>query len=121
MTLPIALIIAHYFGDFRFQTDWMATRKSWDIRALLLHVFIYTLCFAPWGLTFMMITFMTHLATDAITSQLTTKFFFFVREPDSPTTWSYRPELRHMFFETVGIDQLIHFVTLALTYHYIWR
>lgn len=41
------LLGAHAFGDWIFQTDWMAENKldTWTVRAV--HVSVYTACFAP--------------------------------------------------------------------------
>ena len=53
MTLFEKLLVLHFIGDWILQNQWMAERKttSWEVR--LVHVLIYTFCFAgvvsfPW-------------------------------------------------------------------------
>jgi hypothetical protein len=137
----VALLIAtHFLADFVLQSDWMATNKSkrWD--ALALHVGIYTLCFA-WvtavpgvdGAAFLAVTFASHFATDAVTSRITSRLFFFRREagiwaqaeytmPKHGRTlvnpWMPIEANRHWFFVALGVDQLIHYYTLMATW--IW-
>jgi hypothetical protein len=89
------------------QTDWMAVNKSkrWD--ALTLHVSIYSLGFIWLGWQFAAITFATHFVTDALTSRATRRLYYPVFH-------------RHWFFAMIGLDQLIHYVTLAATYNYLF-
>lgn len=42
-----AQLVAHAFGDFVLQSDWMATEKTKKSTAALAHVLSYTLCFIP--------------------------------------------------------------------------
>lgn len=62
-----------------------------------------------------------HFVTDAITSRITSALWFFkpVAKVDPYDIQLYIAEggSRHWFFVMIGFDQLIHFVTLALT----WR
>ncbi len=119
ITIPLSLLAMHTFADFGLQTDWQAINKSKNWRALGTHVLVYSLCFLPWGLAFALVTFLTHFLTDAVTSRITSKLWFI---PE--ISWTDRGEAvvgpkrgnRHWFFVMVGVDQLIHFTTLALTY-----
>lgn len=117
----LALLVAHFIGDFLLQSDWMATQKSKNADALLAHTGIYSLCFLPWGLMFVLLTFLTHTLTDYATSQLTSALWFFRQEaedgcdPPLQTRWVYVAGRRHWFFVVIGFDQLIHAATLALT------
>lgn len=134
--LPLALLVAHFLGDFILQTDWMAINKSkrWD--ALSAHAFVYSMCFLPWGITFALATFASHYATDAVTSRITSKLWFFRMEPGIweqadyavpkhgrtlVNPWTPRGGNRHWFFVVIGLDQLIHATTLALTLAYVAR
>lgn len=121
LTISLSLLITHFVADFLLQSDWMALNKSkrWD--ALGLHVAVYSLCFAPWGLRFWLLTFITHFITDAITSRVTSKLWFMQNmgivgigpiEHDY-TSWKLIPWKRHWFFVVIGLDQLIHYGTLA--------
>lgn len=123
MTIPLYLLGAHFLGDFLLQTDWMAVNKSKNPRALGLHCLVYSLCFIPCGLTFFGLTFLTHFVTDAVTSRITSKLWFFKPVGEHYNIGGERYELwiprggnRHYFFVVIGLDQLIHYGTLAWTY-----
>lgn len=124
-TIPVSLLIAHFVGDGLLQSDWMALNKSKSLKALSLHVLIYSLCFSIWGPRFWAITFVTHWATDFITSRLTSMLWFIKLRPfmsvlPDATWWDYVANVangkRHWFFVVILFDQLIHFVTLAATF-----
>lgn len=142
------LLVAHFVGDFICQSDWMATNKSKRFEALGFHVLVYSFVLlgimglGMWLLldmggqpvrpliSFILINAAAHLATDAVTSQLTSKFWFFRREegiwvqaeysvPKHWKTlinpWTPIDGKRHWFFVLIGLDQLIHYVTLVAT------
>lgn len=102
----------------------MALNKSKNNQALTIHAFVYAWCFSWWGLEFACFTFLTHWATDYITSRCTSKLWFIDLEPlvvPLKDSWfdyyaHVIPKKRHWFFVVIGFDQLIHFTTLALTY-----
>lgn len=108
MTIPVVtvltLLVLHFIADFICQTDWMAINKSKRVDALLLHVSIYTLFFLGFGWRFAVVTFLSHLITDGITSKINS--YLYERN-------------RHWFFVAVGADQLIHYFTLILTLCYL--
>lgn len=131
MTIPLALVTIHFIADFLLQTDWMAVNKSKDWRALLAHTGVYSVCFLPfYGVGFALVTFVLHTLTDAITSRVTSRLWFFKREdgiwaqaeytqPKHGRTlvnpWSPIEGVRHWFFVVIGADQLIHYGCLAWT------
>ncbi|MGO0063653.1 DUF3307 domain-containing protein [Brevibacillus fluminis] len=43
MTLFEVLLVAHFVGDYLFQTSWMAMNKAKNWAALLVHCAVYTL------------------------------------------------------------------------------
>lgn len=43
---PLPQILAHLWGDYILQSDWMALNKSKRSWPCLVHVILYTLCFA---------------------------------------------------------------------------
>ena len=131
ITIPLTLLVAHFVGDFILQSDWMAINKSkrWD--ALSLHVFVYSMCFAWLGLPFVAATVVTHFWTDAITSRITARLWFLptvkasgaasyvlksLGGEDKPIYEVWVNNKRHWFFAMIGLDQLIHFTTLAFSY-----
>ena len=108
MNISLIILTNHFVSDFLLQNDWMAVNKSKRLDALLLHVTIYSLTFIWLGWKFVLITFITHLITDAITSRITRMLYY-------PIFY------RHWFFAVIGLDQLIHYWTLALTYKYLFN
>lgn len=143
-----AILCAHFVGDFILQSDWMAANKSKQWGALSAHVVVYTLALMavvtsvgtwllgrgadPAGpyLAFAAVNGIAHFATDALTSRITSRLWFFQREAGIWDRASYtRPQdgkqlvnpwtpiegKRHWFFVAIGADQLIHLVTLLAT------
>jgi len=102
----------------------MAVNKSKSWFWLWVHATVYSLCFIPWGFKFYLITFLTHFVTDAITSRITSKLWFIklegpvADEGEPRELWYAYPRLqgnRHYFFVMIGLDQFIHYCTLAWT------
>lgn len=100
----LTLLTLHFIADFIFQSDWMAINKSKKTEVLLAHAGVYSLFFAGFGFKFWIITFLSHMLTDAITSRITSYLY---------------PRSRHYFFVAIGADQLIHYTTLILTLCYL--
>lgn len=116
VSIVLSFLISHWVSDFILQTHWQASNKSKNWLALSSHVATYTvsmgliltilvlipfqldiLLFATWvGLNGVL-----HFITDAITSRISSKLF--------AKDW-------HNFFVVVGLDQLIHYVTLIVTF-----
>lgn len=106
----IILLVAHYISDFLLQTRWMANNKSKNLKALSLHVLVYTVGIAI-ASTFILdgqdIIFYAllngglHFVTDFFTSKWTSSL--------------YKKENWFGFFGVVGLDQLIHGLTLLTT------
>lgn len=136
LSIPIYLLIAHFIGDFILQSDEMAIQKSKDWVALTVHVSFYSICFIFWGVPFYLFTLVSHFITDAITSRITSKLWFIQLEPTARKALSTNligtayDEMfpfdarvlsgqRHWFFTMIGLDQLIHYVTLAVSYHWL--
>lgn len=111
----LALLAVHWVADFVLQTHWQASNKSKNNEALARHVGVYTLVLffatpfifpgtiwiAKLWLAFVFLNGALHFGTDYFTSRWTSKL--------------YAKEDWHNFFVVVGIDQLIHQFTLALT------
>lgn len=108
----LILLAVHWFSDFVLQTHWQAQNKSKSLNALGRHVGVYTMVLwlvTPlifgWP-TFAMLRFVAlngalHFVTDYFTSRLTSRL--------------YEKQDWHNFFVVVGLDQLIHQLTLAGT------
>lgn len=132
LSLPLSILFTHFLADFPLQSDWMALNKAkhWD--PLVIHALAYASCFylGGWGWHFAILTFLTHAITDAITSRITSKLWFIdllepVESKGKPLAYPtfefarVYPRKRHWFFVVIGLDQLIHFTTLALTLKYL--
>ena len=108
----LALLAVHWLADFMLQTHWQASNKSKNNKALARHVLVYSAClgvaatviFLPsdgaW-LAFVSLNSALHFATDYVTSRASAKLY-------AKQDW-------HNFFVVIGLDQLIHQVTLAGT------
>lgn len=103
------LLCAHWLGDFVLQTHWQASNKSKRLDALSRHVMTYTLvmaiagccAFGARGVTYALVNGVLHLITDYFTSRASSRL--------------YAVGEVHNFFVVIGLDQLIHQVTLAVT------
>lgn len=129
MTISISLLIVHFIADFLLQSDWMALNKSKSNIALTAHVAVYTSGFLAFGLKFAAVTFVLHWITDYFTSRATSRLWFIDIDTQPYSELSYckmfdsvvvYPNRRHWFFVMIGFDQLIHYVTLALTYRWFY-
>jgi hypothetical protein len=114
MTIAFDLLVLHYIADFQLQTPNMAMLKSTFVKPLALHCLVYSLCFLPfYGVPFWAVTFVTHFATDFVTSKMTRYFSQRAKRAANPgLEW-------HWFFCVVGADQLIHYATLVWTLNWI--
>lgn len=134
MTTIYVLLVAHFVGDFIFQSDWMALNKGkrWD--ALALHVGVYTgvlLAFIAWAnflrhgygpvepaLWFVGVNAVAHFVQDAITSRINGRLWFLPQVGQGMRPEWIQVEVkntRHWFFVGIGADQLLHYLTLFVT------
>ncbi len=107
----IWILLAHWIGDYVFQTSKMAMSKSYHLTWLLLHVGVYTAVLFVFSLFlfpvkvaigFFLVNGILHGITDFFTSKLSSKY---QKNP-------------RIFFPILGFDQLIHMVTLYLSFMY---
>jgi len=110
------LFVLHFVGDFICQSDRMAKGKSASWKILLEHVMTYYLVIGvgfilfKWAFypdmgsltVFLLVNLVAHFVTDFFTSKWTTKL--------------YLQDKRHWFFVVIGLDQLMHILTLMWTY-----
>lgn len=113
----ILILFTHWLFDFFLQTREMGNNKSKSNYYLAQHVGIYSLglFFASFvifpdkswvdiGIFWIMINGASHFLTDYVTSRATSAL--------------YKEERFHEFFSVIGLDQMIHYITLFGTY--IW-
>ena len=112
--LFIAILIIHWSADFILQTHHQATTKSKSNIALLSHTISYSVVWIIYLfivmtnisfvtiLLFGLITFISHTATDYVTSRQTARL--------------YEKQDFHNFFVVIGFDQVLHYLQLWFTY-----
>lgn len=108
----LLILVVHFLADFVLQTHWQASNKSTNLRALMYHVLTYSLTWfaivsiftnnIEAGFMFFVVTFITHLTTDYITSKEVKRYF------DNKDF--------HNGFVVIGFDQVLHYVQLYLTF-----
>lgn len=112
------IFIAHFIADFMCQTDEMAKGKSSSWSWLTMHITAYSLVIVipvfllfayfeidfKYAFVYVAINAVAHFITDALTSRW--------------TTYLWKKEDRHNFFVVIGLDQLIH--TLTLLFAFTW-
>ena len=111
-TTVIFLLLIHFLADFCLQTSDQSINKSTSNKWLFYHVGTYSLIWLiamyAWidifheALSFAIVTFIFHYATDYATSRIAKKFF---------DAKDY-----HNGFVVVGFDQLLHAIQLIYTY-----
>lgn len=106
------ILIIHWLADFVLQTDWMAQNKHDNFEALGAHFIVYTLTImiaalfftlSPMALIWALANGMAHLCIDYVTSKINTSLWHQGRV--------------HDFFVNVGLDQLLHYTILILTWN----
>jgi hypothetical protein len=107
----IFLLLAHFIGDFVFQSRTIANNKSTNLYWLLTHGLIYmipllivSVFIFPFtsALLVTAINVITHLFVDNISGKFTSLF--------------YKQQKYYYFFTTLGLDQFIHISILYLSY-----
>lgn len=107
----ILILFGHFVGDFLFQTDEMAIKKSYSNEMLTLHVVTYFLGLVmvsvfifplTTAIAWAFINSVIHWAQDYITSRINSSL--------------YKAEKRHWFFVGIGADQFIHACFLLSSY-----
>lgn len=97
----LLIIWLHFIADFLLQTQWMATNKSKNCRALLAHCVVYGLPIILISPAFALVNALLHMAVDYFTSRA--------------TSWLWKWDHERAFFAMVGFDQAIHSTCLILT------
>lgn len=122
------IIVTHFVADFIFQAEDWATNKSKSNTALFKHVATYSIIWwfascvlfgignktetTQWyvfsSMLFALITFTFHFITDYFTSRIVSKKFA-NKQYGSPIP-------NFGAFTIIGIDQVLHYIQLFLTY-----
>lgn len=119
----ISIVVLHFVADFLFQDEKWAVNKSHSIKALTLHVTMYTsiwflfcnfYCIATgnYKMFFLVpITFILHWIVDYFTSKVTSRLYA------EKKFGSSTPNLG--FFSMIGFDQVLHYTQLFLTFYFL--
>ena len=99
----MALMLVHFIADFALQSDWMAINKNSNWKAMGAHIAIYTTCLMVFGFAYALLNGFVHLFVDINTSRAT------------KILWQQNK--RHWFFVVIGLDQMIHYWCLILTWN----
>jgi hypothetical protein len=108
LSIIIAIIWAHFIGDFILQSDYHAVNKSKNNKALLDHIMWYSLPFVvltiitPATVLWLIFNVIAHGAIDWITSRISSRL--------------WQQNKKHWFFVTIGADQSLHFTCLFASY-----
>lgn len=119
LIIVLLLLLIHWIGDFLSQNDWQAINKSKSWLALLSHTGLYTITMGVFMnlfdflglfthkytysiLIFIVIMFTTHTIIDYTSSRITSKL--------------YKKGNMRTFFDVIGFDQFMHYLTIFLAY-----
>ncbi len=131
LTEIFTIIIIHWVADFVFQDEKWALGKSKNWPDLLKHTLTYSYIWSLLGsfvclinpelqenykwvnfvIVFPIITFIAHTATDYFTSRVVSKKFAAGQYGSSIPNFGA--------FSIIGIDQVLHYIQLFLTYYYL--
>lgn len=121
----------HFVGDFLLQSRSMGRNKGKSILWLFAHVFVYT-TFLFWGWSSFIgfseysfyvmfgvyhLIFITHFLTDLITSKISG--YAYIKCTDNNLSKKLKYRWEYMFWSIIGLDQLIHIISLILIYNYL--
>lgn len=109
------ILVVHWIFDFFLQTSWQATKKSKNNVALASHVGVYSIGLIlivllnfgyfqhlGYAIGYVVLNAVAHFFTDYVTSRASSSL--------------YEKEEYHDFFVVIGFDQLLHYLTLIVTF-----
>lgn len=112
ITMILFVLLIHWIGDFVLQSDKQSKRKATSVKYLLQHTLVYSLVWFSFisvvftdlrvATAFTIITLIFHTITDYFTSKQVKKLF---KKGDI-----------HNMFVVIGLDQLLHYVQLLITF-----
>lgn len=133
LLIAFYIILVHYVADFVLQTEDMATRKSKEFGHLVMHTMVYSFTWLMGSaflfsqdcdasllgkcvdtgkvFTFVGITFIAHTITDYLTSKWTSRLF------GNKIYYTGLPNFGA--FSAIGLDQVLHYAQLFLTFYYL--
>jgi hypothetical protein len=116
-TVILVILFAHFFGDFVIQPHRIAVNKWHDNKALWMHVLLYTLALFLFSWAFLIpydgAAFLCYLGW-AIVNGLVHFVIDYSISKDRQEYWVERNF--QMYFIFFGVDQMLHYAILAVTY-----
>lgn len=115
------ILVAHFLADFVFQSRDMGKNKSSNFRYLLMHLFIQFMFMLPFGFLFSLSNAIIHGFIDWNIWNLY-KWSVYKRLADQQalaehaSTYKYWED--HLFYTTIGFDQMLHAITLYALFNY---
>lgn len=106
----IPALITHFVADFILQRREVGQKKSSSPRHLAEHIAIIFVCFLPFGLQFALYNALIHAVIDASIWNLY-KVVVKIMHPGADHTYKYWTD--HKFYATIGLDQLLHTLTIV--------
>lgn len=123
MYVFILIVVIHWIADFIFQAEKWSLGKSKSWTPLLKHTATYS---SFWiipvlimtgeltkSFAFVVITFIAHTITDYFTSRVVSKKF--------AKGYYGSPIPNFGAFSTIGFDQVLHYLQLILTWHFLFE
>lgn len=105
------IMVLHWVGDFLLQSHEIAMNKSTSNAWLTYHIALYI---SPFTLTYI---FFEDMGTTALYMLVNGAIHFVVDYFSSRTAKKYYSKNEmHMFFVVIGTDQLLHILTLMITF-----
>ena len=116
----ITLFIVHFVADFLLQSRKMGKLKSTSWGYLGAHLLIQFVCFAPFlGLGASLINAAVHGLIDRNIWNAYKAFAGWQYDLNEENGKEFRYWEDHWFFVTIGLDQLLHGITLILIFTYL--
>lgn len=122
MVTAIFIIVLHWVADFIFQAESWALSKSKYSKSLIKHTLMYSLMWVfpvlymtndlPNTIIFVVITYIAHTVTDYFTSKIVSNYFEKEKLGSPIPNWGA--------FSMIGLDQVLHYVQLFLTWKFLF-
>lgn len=122
MGILIALLVTHFIADFICQSREMGKKKSYEVKWLAAHLLIQFVFFCIFGWKFALINAVIHGVIDWNIWRLykLSVGIWMKNNPEHEATkayattgvWKFWED--HLFFTTIGFDQMLHMITLVV-------
>ena len=118
----ITLALAHYFGDFILQPqEWALTKWNNQV-SLLKHIIVYSLGFFAVTWLFLIPNNLYVWCMFLMAAIFNGVFHYFIDYTTAKLTHQLAVKKNmNIFWKVIGFDQFLHYVTIAITYGYLYR